>query len=72
MNQKLVAYDKVCNIIRSCRDSRQNNVAYVVIQNFARMYGNDSYALELYTLCDLNLQQIIGGYGGLPKQWEMK
>lgn len=64
---KLEDYDKVCAIIRSCRNSRHNNIAYAVILRFEAKWGWDSYALELHALCDLNMNQIIDNYGGLPE-----
>lgn len=67
MNQKLLDYEKVLRVIRSCRTSRQNQVAYQMCWRFQDMYKHDSYSLELFAVCDLNLNQIMGNYGGLPK-----
>lgn len=67
MNQKLIDYEKTLAVIRSCRTNAQNQVAYRMIWNFQDKYKSDSYTLELFAVCDLNLQQICGGYGGLPK-----
>lgn len=66
LNPKLLDYDKVSAIIRSCRTSGQNNVAYAVVHRFGAKYGWDSYTLQLFALCDLNMNQIYGNYGGLP------
>lgn len=67
MNQKLLDYEKVLRAIRSCRTNAQNQVAYRMCWLFQDKYKHDSYSLELFAVCDLNLNQIAGSYGGLPK-----
>lgn len=58
MNQKLLDYEKVLTIIRSCKTSVQNNIAYRVVWNFNDKYKDDTYTLELFHECDLNLMRI--------------
>lgn len=70
MNQMLIDYERTLAVIRSCKTNAQNQVAYRMVHNFHSKHKDDgqpSYTLELFAVCDLNLQQICGGYGGLPK-----
>lgn len=55
-------YWKVVAVIQSCRTSRQNNVAYRMIQLYEKKYPqNNGLADDLYTLCDINMIGICGG-----------
>lgn len=60
MNQKLIDYEKVLKVIRSCKTNGQNQVAYRVIWNFQNKYSDDTYTRYLFLECDMNLQEIIG------------
>lgn len=55
-------YWKTVAVIQSCRTSRQNNVAYRMIQLYEKKYPqNNGLADKLYELCDINLIEICGG-----------
>lgn len=60
MNQKLLDYEKTLEVIRSCRTSKQNTIAYRMVWNYQRKHGFDSFVLDLFAVCDLNLSQILG------------
>lgn len=55
MNQKLLDYEKVLKVIRSCLTNAQNQTAYRMCWNFHDMYKEDTYSLELFLQCDENL-----------------
>ncbi|UAV84675.1 hypothetical protein PHB09_180 [Pseudomonas phage PHB09] len=52
-------YWKVVDVIKSCKTSRQNNVAYRMVQLYEKKYPvSRGLAQELYDLCDENLTNI--------------
>lgn len=61
MNQKLLDYEKVLKVIRSCKTNAQNQVAYRMVWNFQDKYKDDTYTRYLFIECDMNLQYIIAG-----------
>lgn len=67
MSPKLVDYEKTLAVIRSCLTNAQNQVAYRMIWNFQGKHKDDVYTLKLFTECDMNLQEIVYSYLGLPQ-----
>lgn len=55
MRQQLLDYDKCLAIIASCTNSRHNNTAYRVCQQFEKMYGESKLSNFLFEFCDDNL-----------------
>lgn len=55
MNQKLLDYEKVLKVIRSCVTNAQNQTAYRMCWNFHDIYKEDTCSLELFLECDENL-----------------
>lgn len=60
MNQKLLDFDKVLTVIRSCVTSRQNNVAYRMVFNFHSKHKDHTFLDTLIDECDRNLIEIAG------------
>lgn len=60
MNQKLLDFDKVLKVIRSCVTSRQNNVAYHMAFNFHKKYKDNTFLDKLIDECDRNMIEIAG------------
>lgn len=58
---KLIDYEKVLKVIRSCVTNAQNQTAYRMCWNFHDMYKDDKYSLELFRECDIILIDIIQG-----------
>lgn len=58
MNQKYDDYEKTLAVIKSCRTSRQNMVAYRMIWNFSSKHKDDHMVQELFYQCDINLIDI--------------
>lgn len=58
MCKKYDDYEKTLAVIKSCRTSRQNMVAYRMIWNFSSKYKDDLLVLELFNRCDMNLVDI--------------
>lgn len=55
-------YHKIVDVIKSCKTSRHNNVAYRMIQLYERKYPqNNGLAEQLYNLCDDNMIEIMEG-----------
>lgn len=53
-------YWKTVQVIKSCKTSAQNNVAYKMIMLYERKYPqNNGLAENLYELCDENLSEIM-------------
>lgn len=61
MNQKLLDYEKVLKVIRSCVTNAQNQTAYRMCWSFHDMYKEDTLSLELFRECDIVLIDIIQG-----------
>jgi len=59
MNEKVSDYAKVVRVIASCCTSRQNNVAYRMINFFEKKHGRGLFANALYEQCDSNLMDIL-------------
>lgn len=52
-------YWKVVRVIESCKNSRQNNIAYRMIQLYARKYPESRESVnELYDICEENMINI--------------
>lgn len=60
MNQKLLDYEKILKVIRSCVTNAQNQTAYRMCWNFHDMYKDDTFSLRLFRVCDENLIDIVG------------
>lgn len=60
MNQKLLDFDKVMKVIRSCRTSQHNNVAYRMALNFHNIHKDYNFLHALVDECDRNLIEIVG------------
>lgn len=58
MKQKLLDYEKVLKVIRSCVTNAQNQTAYSMCWNFHDMYKDDTLSLRLFSVCDENLISI--------------
>lgn len=62
INQKMLDYEKTLSVIRSCRTSRQNNIAYHMVWNFSGMYKDSDLEYALFEACDENLTKVCGGF----------
>ena len=60
MNQKLLDYEKILKVIRSCVTNAQNQTAYSMCWNFHDMYKVDTFSLRLFRVCDENLIDLVG------------
>lgn len=60
MNQKLIDFDYTLAVIRSCKTSAQNNVAYHMAFNFHNKHKDHSFLDSLLDECDRNLIEIAG------------
>ncbi|QYW06703.1 hypothetical protein uav_172 [Pseudomonas phage UAVern] len=53
-------YQKVLDVIHSCKTSAQNNVAYAMVLNYEKKYPhNNILSTELHYHCELNLIEIM-------------
>lgn len=59
MNKQWDDYYKCLAIIASCTNSRHNNIAFVVCQQFEKMHGRSKLSNFLFEFCDDNLQLIF-------------
>lgn len=59
MNQKLIDYERMLKIIRSCVTNAQNQTAYRMIWLYQDKYKDDTYTRELFNECDDNLMKVI-------------